>query len=67
MDIDKAREAWRLYARRDVLSASVLAMRGRMERGPGTATVTVPTSWLPAVIGIAESEISDIDEQIARL
>lgn len=67
MDIEKAKAAYRLYARRDDLNASILTMRGRMDKGPGATTITIPTSWLPAIIGIAESELSKVEEQIAKL
>ena len=68
MDIEKAREVSRLYRLRDDLRSSVLTMRSRVERNPiGTTNITIPTSWLPAIIGMAESELSDIDEKISRL
>ena len=67
MDIEKARTAYRLYARRDDLKASIMTMGVRMEKGIGTTTITVPTSWLPEIIRIAEAEMSDIDEQINKL
>ena len=68
MDIDKARRAHFLYGRRDELKASVLTMRSRYEKASaGTTNLTVPTSWLPELISLAERELENIDSEIARL
>ena len=67
MELDKAKSAYRLYARWDDLKASILTMRSRIDRGAGTTTITIPTSWLPEIIRIAEAEMLDVDERIARL
>lgn len=67
MDIEKARSAHRLYAERDNLKSSIMTMRSRMEKGVGTTTVTIPTSWLPAIIKIAEAELSKAEEEIEKL
>ena len=67
MEIEKAKSAYRLYARRDDLKTSILTMRSRLDKGIGTTTITIPTSWLPEIIGLAEAELSDVDERIARL
>lgn len=67
MELDKAKSAYRLYARRDDLKASILTMRSRIDRGVGTTTITIPTSWLPEIIRIAEAEMMDVDERISKL
>lgn len=67
MDIEKAKSAYRLYARRDDLKSSILTMQSRIEKGPGTTTITIPTSWLPSVIKIADAELDKVNEQIEKL
>ena len=67
MDIEKAKSAYHLYARMDDLKSSILTLRSRMEKGPGTTTITIPTSWLPAIISIAESELEKVEEEIKKL
>ena len=67
MEMEKAKLVCRLYARRDDLKASIVTMRSRIDRGAGTTTITIPTSWLPEIIRIAEAEMLDVDERIARL
>lgn len=68
MDIEKAKEVSLLYGMRDNLRSSIMTMRSRAERSPGgTTNLTVPTSWLPRIIEMAESELSDIDERISRI
>ena len=67
MDIEKARAAHLLYAERDNLKSSVLTMKSRMEKGPGTTTVRIPTSWLPAIINIDESELERVNQKIESL
>lgn len=68
MDIEKAKLAYFLYARRDDLKSTILTMQSRVEKNRfGTTNLTIPTSWLPSIIAIAESEMSDIEEQIAKL
>ena len=68
MDIEKARDAHLLYIRRSDLRSSIITMRSRFENNHfGTTNLTVPTSWLPEIVKIAEAELSDIDEAIAKL
>ena len=67
MDIEKARDAHFLYARRDDLKSSILTMKSRTDKGPGTTTITIPTFWLPEIIGIAERELEKVNEQIEKL
>ena len=68
MDIEKARDAHFLYARRDALKSSVMTMRSRYQNsGFGTTNLTLPTSWLPEIIAIAEHELRNIEEEIEKL
>lgn len=68
MDIDKARDVHRLYVRRADLRSLILTMKARIEATPnGTTNITVPVSWLPAMIKIAEAELSELDEQIEKI
>ena len=68
MDVEKARTVYRLYARMDDLRSSILTLRSRFEKNPsGTTNVTIPTSWLPEVIAIAERELEKVNEQIDKL
>ena len=68
MDLEKAKMISRLYDRRIDLRASILTMRSRYDNScSGTTTLTIPSSWLPAIIKLAEAELSDIDEQIEKL
>ena len=68
MEIEKARDAHSLYARRDSLKSSIMTMRSRYQNnGCGTTNLTIPTGWLPEIIAIAERELDGIDKEIARL
>lgn len=68
MDLEKAKDAHFLYARRDDLKASILTMRSRYQNTPfGTTNITIPTHWLTEIIAIAERELGMIDEEIAKL
>lgn len=68
MDIEKAKQAYRLYARRDNLRSSILTMESRMKAFPnGTTNLSIPTSWVPAIIKIAEAELGKIEEEIEKL
>ena len=70
MDIEKARAAHLLYIRRADLRSSILTMRSRIDafpNGTGTTNLTIPTSWLPEVIAIAERELEKVNEQIDKL
>ena len=68
MDIEKARDAHLLYARRDELKSSILTMRSRYEKNRfGTTNLTIPTQWLPEIIAIAERELNQIEEEIDKL
>ena len=68
MDLEKAKSAYRLYSRRDDLRSSILTMRSRYDNScSGTTNLTIPSSWLPAIIKLAEAELADVDEQIDKL
>ena len=68
MDIEKAKSAYRLYARRDDLKSSILTMRSRYENNRfGTTNLTIPTTWLPSIITIAEHELRNVEEEIEKL
>lgn len=68
MDIDKAKSAYRLYARRDNLRSSILTMESRMKAFPnGTTNLTIPTAWIPTIIKIAEDELGQVEDEIAKL
>ena len=43
-------------------------MESRMKAFPnGTTNLTIPTSWVPAIIKIAEEELGQVEEEIAKL
>lgn len=68
MDIEKARDAHFLYARMDELKSSILTMRSRYQNsGFGTTNLTLPTSWLPEIIAIAERELDKVNDAIEHL
>ena len=68
MDLEKAKLACRLYARRDDLKSSILTMQSRYEKNRfGTTNLTIPTQWLPEIIAIAERELNQIEEEIEKL
>ena len=68
MDIDKAREIHRMYVRRADLRSLILTMKARIGATPnGTTNITVPVSWLPAMVKMAEEELSELDEQISKI
>ena len=67
MDLEKVKSAYHLYARMDDLKSSILTLRSRIEKGPGTTTITIPTTWLPAIISIAESELEKVNKEIENL
>ena len=68
MDLEKAKNAHFLYARRDELKSSILTMRSRYQNTPfGTTNITIPTHWLTEIIAIAERELGKIDEEIEKL
>ena len=68
MDIEKARDAHLLYIRRADLRSSIMTMRSRSETyRTGTTNLTIPTSWLPEIIRIAEAELEMVNEEIAKL
>ena len=67
MDLEKVKSAYHLYARMDDLKSSILTLRSRMEKGPGTTTITIPTTWLPAIISIAEKELEKVNKEIENL
>lgn len=68
MDIDKARDIHRLYVRRADLRSLIITMQSCIKATPhGTTNITVPVSWLPAMVKIAEAELSELDEKINEL
>jgi len=68
MDIDKARDVHRLYVRRADLRSLIITMKARIEATPnGTTNITIPISWLPAMVKLAEAELSELDEQIEKI
>ena len=44
-----------------------LADRHLEKTDQGNTTITVPRSWLPAIIKIAEDDLAQIEEEIAKL
>lgn len=68
MEIEKANMVYHLYARRDDLKAFILTMRSRYDKNRfGTTNLTIPTTWLPEIIAIAEREFNQIEEEIEKL
>lgn len=68
MDLEKARMAHFYYARRDELKSTILTMQSRVEKNKfGTTNITIPTMWLPSIISIAEKELKNIEDEIAKL
>ena len=68
MDIDKARDVHRLYVRRADLRSLIITMKARIEATPnGTTNITIPISWLPAMVKLAEAELWELDEQIEKI
>ena len=68
MDIDKARDIHRMYVRRADLRSLIITMQSCIKATPhGTTNITIPVSWLPAMIKLAEAELSELDEQIEKI
>ena len=68
MDIEKARNAHFLYARRDDLKSIILTLESRVEKNKfGTTNLTIPTMWLPSIISIARLELKNVEEEIEKL
>lgn len=68
MDIQKAKEAAILYARRYEMETSLKEFLTTYRTKPtGTTSVTIPIGWLPKIASIAEEELAEIDKQINAL
>lgn len=68
MDLEKAKLAHYFYARRDELKSTILTMQSRVEKNKfGTTNLTIPTMWLPSIISIANLELKNVEEEIAKL
>lgn len=68
MDLEKARSVSSLLARRDFIRGVADEAKTLWALSPmGRATITVPRSWLPSVVELAEGELSAIEEEISKL
>lgn len=68
MDISKIRLVAKLADRHEQITKSVKDFRVDLEKtDQGNTTITVPRSWLPSIIKIAEGDLAQIEEEIAKL
>lgn len=68
MDIEKARQAARLAGIHGQITKSIKDFRVDDDKGNvGYTTITIPRTWLPAIVKIAEAELAKVEEEIARL
>ena len=68
MGIEKAKRASQLLARVGFLKKTLDDMMTVWSISPvGTTTITIPRTWLPAIVKIAEEELVKVEEEIARL
>lgn len=68
MDIEKAKLASGLLERRDFVKKILDDATTTWSINPfGMTTITIPRTWLPAIIQIAKDELGQIEEEIAKL
>ena len=68
MDVDRAKRACDLLGKRDFIRRILDEATTILAVNPvGTATITIPRSWLPAVVELAKDELGKVDEEIAKL
>lgn len=68
MDIEKAERASGLLTRAGFIRNVLDEMKTVWSMSPvGTTTVTVPRTWLPGIIGMAEEELARVEDEIAKL
>ena len=68
MDIDKAKLASGLLERRDFIKKILDDATTTWSINPfGMTTITIPRTWLPDIVKIAEEELVKVEEEIARL
>lgn len=68
MDIEKATQASKLLARSGFIRKTLDEMTTVWSMSPvGTTTITIPRTWLPAIIKMAKDELGQVEEEIAKL
>lgn len=68
MDIEKAKQAARLAGIHGQITKAIKEFRVDDDKGNvGYTTITIPRTWLPAIVKIAEDELVKVEEEIARL
>ncbi len=68
MDIEKATQASKLLARSGFIRKTLDEMTTVWSVCPvGTTTITIPRTWLPAIIQMAKDELGQVEEEIAKL
>lgn len=68
MDIEKATQASKLLARSGFIRKTLDEMTTVWSMSPvGTTTITIPRTWLPAIIQMAKDELGQVEEEIAKL
>lgn len=68
MDIEKAKRASRLLARSGFLKKTLDETMTLWATSPvGTATITIPRTWLPAIIQMAKDGLGQVEDEIAKL
>lgn len=68
MDIEKAKLASGLLERRDFVKKILDDTTTTWSINPfGTTTITIPRTWLPAIIQMAKDELGQVEDEIAKL
>lgn len=68
MDIEKAKQASKLLARSGFIRKTLDEMTTVWSMSPvGTTTITIPRTWLPAIIQMAKDELGQVEDEIAKL
>lgn len=68
MDIEKAKLASGLLERWDFVKKILDDTTTTWSINPvGTTTITIPRTWLPAIIQMAKDELGQVEDEIAKL
>ena len=68
MDIEKAKRASQLLARVGFLKKTIDETTTLWATSPvGTATITIPRAWLPAIIQMAKDGLGQVEDEIVKL
>ena len=68
MDISKLKYLSRLANNHDQITCAIKEFKTEYDKSAlGCTSITIPRSWLPAIVKIAEEELVKVEEEIAKL